>query len=70
MSLFPCLFLSFSQIWLNLPIDDDLFGYITKALIHSFALETFLPLDCMTFLLEKEEEPSDYKLAFQPLSKV
>jgi hypothetical protein len=50
------LFLSFSQIWLNLPMDDGQFGYITqKQLIHSFPLETFLPSDCTNFLLEKRK---------------
>jgi hypothetical protein len=67
MSLFPCLVLSFSQIWLNLPMDDGHFGYITKALIHSFAPETLLPSACTTFLLE--EEPTDHQLIFQPVSK-
>jgi hypothetical protein len=47
--------LSFSQIWLNLPMDDFHFGYITQALIHSFPLETFLPSDCTNFLLEKRK---------------
>jgi hypothetical protein len=41
-------------------MDDGHSGYITKALIHSFVLETFLPLDCATFLLEEEEEPNYY----------
>jgi hypothetical protein len=44
MSLFPCLVLSFSQIWLNLPMDDGHFGYITKALIHTpVRLKLFYP---------------------------
>jgi len=48
-------------------MDDGHFGYITKALIHSFAPETLLPSACTTFLLE--EEPTDHQLIFQPVSK-